>query len=85
MQMNPQNRKNDLQYSQRADLLRLLIERLEHIQADSIWAHRASGLRRSLLRNAELLESGTPVDETWLEDLLALGFKILGEAAAEKA
>jgi hypothetical protein len=31
----------------------MLIERLEHIPADSIWAHRASGVRGQLLRILE--------------------------------
>ena len=68
----------------RAELIRLLIERLEHIQADSIWAHKASGLRRSLIRNAHSLEAGLPIDAPLLEELMALGFAILEEAAGEK-
>ncbi|HXF86245.1 MAG TPA: hypothetical protein VNK49_12735 [Anaerolineales bacterium] len=31
-------------------LIRMLSERLEHIPADTVWARRASGVRRSLLR-----------------------------------
>ncbi|HWS23487.1 MAG TPA: hypothetical protein VN226_03545 [Anaerolineales bacterium] len=33
--------------------LRLLADRLERLSADSIWARRASGLRRSLIKALE--------------------------------
>jgi len=37
---------------------KLLILRLERLSVDSIWAHRASGLRGSLLRMVEENETG---------------------------
>jgi hypothetical protein len=40
----------------------MLVERLERIPADSIWAHRASGVRGSLIRMLEDLEAGVAVD-----------------------
>lgn len=62
----------------------LLIERLEHIPADSVWAHRASGLRGSLLKIVESLEAGRESNPQKLEDLYDLGFHILEEAAKGK-
>jgi hypothetical protein len=40
----------------------LPVRRLEHIRADSIWAHRASGLRGALIKISENLEAGKEVD-----------------------
>jgi hypothetical protein len=62
----------------------ILVERLEHIPADSIWAHRASGLRGALLKLIERLEAGEVVNPQKLDDLCGLGFQILEEAAKEK-
>jgi hypothetical protein len=63
----------------------LLIERLEHIPADSIWAHRASGVRRSLSRMIECFEAGLALDSQNVEELYHLGFQILEQAAKEKS
>lgn len=68
---------------------RMLASRLERLSADSGWAHRASGLRGSLLRTMEQAQtcSSNPeqLDETTrkLEDLLRQGFAILEHAARE--
>jgi hypothetical protein len=62
----------------------LLLERLERIPADSIWAHRASGLRGSLLALVEQLEKGQPTDDPEVRRLIAYGFQILENAAREK-
>ena len=62
----------------------LLLERLERIPADSIWAHRASGLRGSLLAVVEKLESGQQVESSEMMRLIAYGFQILESAAREK-
>jgi hypothetical protein len=40
----------------------MLVERLEHIPAAFISAHRASGIRGSLLRTLEDLEAGAPIN-----------------------
>lgn len=66
------------------DLLRLLLARLEKISADSVWAHRASGARGSLIRMLEKIEDGKPISETDLKRLMELGFYILQKAAEEK-
>lgn len=62
----------------------MLVERLEYIPADSIWAHRASGLRGSLLKIIENLETHEGVDLQELEMVLTQGFRILEEAAKER-
>lgn len=59
--------------------IRLLLDRLERISADSPWAHQASGVRASL---AKRLASDTcsPYE---IENLLDLGYQILEKAASE--
>jgi hypothetical protein len=66
------------------DLLRLLLSRLEKISVDSVWAHRASGVRGSLIRALENIENDKPVSESHLKGLMKLGFYILQKAAEEK-
>ena len=66
------------------DLLRLLLARLERISADSVWAHRASGVRGSLLRMLDKLEKNHPVHNSELKRLTEMGFYILEESAKEK-
>jgi hypothetical protein len=71
------------------DTARLLVFRLERLSADSLYAHRASGLRGSLLRFLEQAESGHPgpihasFSQSQVDDMLALGFQILEKAARE--
>ena len=65
-------------------LLRLLLARLERISSDSIWAHRASGVRGSLLRMVEQLENGQQIETPKLRRLVSYGFQSLEEAAREK-
>lgn len=67
------------------ELIRLLLARLERISADSYWAHRASGVRGSLLRALEKLEAGRPIQTSRLDALMAKGFDILEKAAIEKS
>ena len=62
----------------------LLLERLEHIPADSIWAHRASGVRGSLLRMLQNLENGEILEDQDVKRLISQGFDILESAAREK-
>ena len=62
----------------------LLLERLERIPADSIWAHRASGVRGSLLTIVEQLEDGQQIEDPAINGLIAYGFQILENAAREK-
>ena len=66
------------------NLLRLLLARLEKISADSVWAHRASGVRGSLIRILEKIENETSFSKPDLKRLMELGFAILQKAAEEK-
>jgi len=66
------------------NLLRLLLTRLEKISADSVWAHRASGVRGSLIRILEKMEKGENVSKSDLARLMNMGFFILQKAAEEK-
>ena len=67
--------------------IKLLISRLEHLSADSRYAHRASGLRGSLWKWVERLETKKPCEgeETFarLKSLMAQGYEILVAAARE--
>lgn len=65
-------------------LLHALLDRLERIPADSRWAHRASGLRGSLLAAREALSRGQAPDSDRLEALVASGFRLLERAAEER-
>ncbi len=69
---------------------RQLLARLERLSADSYWAHRASGLRGSLLKCVEEIDIAqgnyqSVHDTTWdrLEKLNKRGFRILENAARE--
>lgn len=61
-------------------LIHILLARLERISADSYWAHRASGIRGSLLKMAEKLEGLQPVSASELKRLINAGFEVLGKA-----
>jgi hypothetical protein len=65
----------------------MLVARLERLSADSTWAHRASGLRGSLLRHLERIEaqsSQSSIDElNHLDTLSKTAFDILTKAASE--
>lgn len=68
------------------ELIIRLADRLEHLSADSTYAHRASGLRGSLLRYIEYLEAGEQLgveDQSRLDELIGYGFEILELAAKE--
>lgn len=72
-----------MQSSPNPKLIRLLLDRLERISVDSHWAHRASGVRGSLLGMLETLENGGRLEDP--EFTLAYAFRILEHAAREKA
>lgn len=63
-------------------LIQLLLKRLERVSADSYWAHRASGVRGSLLRSLEMEEQGDAIDQRELDLSLNDAFEILKHAAA---
>ncbi len=69
-----------------AELIKRLIDRLEHLSADSIYAHRASGLRGSLIRYAVRLEEDKQIshqEQAQLDELMLNGYKLLELAAKE--
>ncbi|HSB65594.1 MAG TPA: hypothetical protein VLD65_03395 [Anaerolineales bacterium] len=68
------------------ELIKRLVDRLEHLSADSSYAHRASGLRGSLLRAIGRIEAGELLnreERTGLEQAVEDGFEILELAAKE--
>ncbi len=69
---------------------RMLSYRLARLSVDSIWARRSSGLRGSLLKEIERLETLqaqagllTDTDLEHLDELIQRGFKIIVAAARE--
>lgn len=66
------------------DLARTLTLRLERLSADSIWAHRASGLRGSLLKSIARVECEPDYEAIeQLDKLIHQGFHILENAARD--
>lgn len=81
--MEPFGYAQDLVY-----LGKLLISRLERLSADSVWAHRATGLRGALIRTLEQVEASSSIDYTpevlvRLQSQIDLGFEMLNQAAIE--
>jgi len=64
--------------------LRLLLARLERISADSVTAHRASGVRGAMLRVIDQLEKQEQVSEYEVKRLIESGYLLLRRAAQEK-
>jgi len=64
--------------------LRFLLARLERISADSVVAHRASGVRGAMLRTIDQLERQQVVSEYYLKRLIDNGYMLLQRAARER-
>ncbi len=64
--------------------LRLLLARLERISADSVTAHRASGVRGAMLRVLERIEKGEAGSNHRVKRLIDSGYSLLEQAAEEK-
>jgi hypothetical protein len=64
--------------------LRLLLARLERISADSVTAHRASGVRGGMLRAIDRFEKQEQVPDDEMERLLEIGYALLQKAAKER-
>jgi hypothetical protein len=67
----------------------LLLSRLERLSADSIWAHRASGVRGALLKMIDCLAANPDLLKNEIElkkyrQLIKWGFFLLEKAAQEK-
>jgi hypothetical protein len=61
----------------------ILIQRLERLSADSLWAHRASGVRAALDKNLTRIDDDGKLKGEELKDLIQSGFEILEQAAKE--
>jgi len=72
-----------MDYNHQLELIQLLASRLEHLSADSAWAHRASGLRGNMLKVLEEIASGQQVERARLALLIDEGFETLCKAAKE--
>ena len=64
--------------------LQFVLSRLERISADSVVAHRASGVRGAMLRMVEKLERGRPVPSQDARRMIESGYALLKKAAEEK-
>jgi len=62
-------------------LISMLAERLERISADSVWAHRASGVRGALLRTLDQLQNGDKPDANAFSQIVSTALNILVHAA----
>lgn len=62
--------------------IQLLLARLERIPVDSPLAHRASGVRGSLMRAVETQQAGQSVDPGLVSRSLSAALTILQQAAA---
>ena len=71
---------------------KMVVSRLERLSADSVYQHRSSGLRGSLLKHIQAFETfplHPPLSEAqWhqlqhLDLLIKLGLEILADAASE--
>ena len=65
-------------------ILRFLLARLERISADSVTAHRASGIRGGMLRVIDQLERQEKVSEYEMKRLIESGYSLLQRAAKER-
>ncbi len=73
-----------MQSRENIQMLQMLLARLERVSVDSYWAHRASGVRGSLLRTLEMLEAGQGVSPAALQTTVEQAFRILERAARER-
>jgi hypothetical protein len=73
-----------MQSPETVQLLHLLLSRLERVSVDSYWAHRASGVRGSLLRAVEALDAGEAPSPLALQQVVDQAFRILERAARER-
>jgi len=66
-------------------LIGLLIARLERISADSVLAHRASGVRGALLSISDMSKQNVDRQQTSIAPIVEVGFAILESAARDKS
>jgi hypothetical protein len=63
--------------------LQFLLARLERISADSVVAHRASGVRGAMLRTLDRYDRGNAPSDPELKRLIDVGYILLQKAAKE--
>ncbi len=64
--------------------IKVLLDRLERLSADSIYAHKASGIRGGILRYADAgNENRKDLSDPNLIKLIEQGYRILNRAAKE--
>ncbi len=76
----------DLPLPVQLDLLRMIVQRLERLSADSRWSHLASGSRGSMIKLIDVLEQSAQVSQAeraHAELLIEEGCKLLARAARE--
>jgi hypothetical protein len=73
-----------MEFADELKLLQLILYRLERIPVDSRLAHRASGLRGSLLAIIDNIDKRQTVSVPDAERLINQGFYLLERAAAER-
>jgi hypothetical protein len=78
------DRTDPMRSRENIQMLQMLLARLERVSVDSYWAHRASGVRGSLLRALELLEAGEGVSPAGMQSTVEQAFRILERAARER-
>ncbi len=64
-----------------ASLVRMVLARLERVSADSVLAHRASGVRGALIKSTEAAEMGGRLDPSAVDEILEIAFVILEQEA----
>jgi len=69
--------------AQQLQQAKILVRRLERLSADSVWAHRASGVRASIDKYLEKINIGQAYDPEHLGSLIHQGFKVIEKAAQE--
>jgi len=62
----------------------MLLARLERISADSVTAHRASGIRGGMLKAIDQLERQKQVPGKSVKRLIESGYSLLQQAAKER-
>ena len=73
-----------MQPNEETKIIQLLLARLERVSVDSYWAHRASGMRRALIRMVDEMETDGHLSAEERENLVRTSFEILERAAREK-
>ncbi len=74
---------NAMDDPRRVELLRLLVNRMERLSADSHWARRAGGVRGNLLKVLDEIDGGQGVEAERMDLLIDHAFELLRRAAME--